>query len=136
VLSSDLEAPFVSDTLVASDFIQSFDVLSELGLEDVRSDLEVLSFLVVFLPVEEPSGDTVSLWVTDDVGDTVTLGFSHFTGSEFWVDSEDFADQEAKSPSDTLDFIEGVWNGSFTINVGVEDTMNMLEGAIGVFDDK
>ena len=51
MLTSDLESPFVSDTLVTSDLVESFDVLSELGFEDVRSDLEVLSFLVIFLSV-------------------------------------------------------------------------------------
>ena len=35
VLTSDLETPFVSDTLVTSHLVQSFDVFSELGFEDV-----------------------------------------------------------------------------------------------------
>jgi hypothetical protein len=136
VLASDFEAPFVSDTLVASDLVQSFDVFSELSLQNVRSHLEVLSLLVVFLSVEEPSGDAVSLWVADDVGDTVALGFSHFAGSEFGVDSEDFADKETESPSDTLDLIEGVGDGSLAVDVGVENTMDMLEGGVGVFNDE
>ena len=136
VLTSDLETPFVSDTLVTSDFIQSFDVFSELGFEDVRGDLEVLSFLVILLSVEEPSWDTVSFGVSDDVGNTVALGFSELTCSESGVDSEDFADEETKSSSDTFDFIEGVGDGSFTVNVGIQDTMNVLESVISVFDDE
>jgi len=75
VLTSDLESPFVSDTLVTSDLIKSFDVFSELGFEDVGSDLEVLAFLVIFLSVEEPSWDTVSFRIVDDVSDTIALGF-------------------------------------------------------------
>ncbi len=35
VLTSHLEAPFMSDTLVTSHLVQSFDVFSQLGLEDV-----------------------------------------------------------------------------------------------------
>ena len=126
----------MSDTLVTSDLIKSFDVFSELGFEDVGSDLEVLSFLVVFLSVEEPSWDTVSFGVVDDVGDTVALGFSQLSGSESWVDSEDFTDQEAVSPSDTLDFVKSVRNGSLTIDVGVKNTMNVLEVTICVFNNQ
>ena len=51
VLTSDLESPFVSDTLVTSDLVQSFDVFSELGFKDVGCNLEVLSFFVILLPV-------------------------------------------------------------------------------------
>lgn len=73
VLTSDLESPFVSATLVTSDFEHSFDVFSELGFEDIGGDLKVLSFLVISISVQEPSGDSVSFWVSDDVGDSVAL---------------------------------------------------------------
>ena len=98
--------------------------------------MEVLSFLVILLSVEEPSGDSVSFWVSDDVGDTVTLGFGEFTGSESGVDSEDFADEETKSSSNTLNFIEGVRDGSLTVDVGVKNTVNMLEGVVSVFNNE
>ena len=136
VLTSDFKTPFVSDTLVASDFIQSFNVFSELGLKDVRSDLEVLSFFIIFLSVKEPSWDSVSFWIIDDVGNTITLGFSQLSCSEFWIDSEDFTDKESKSSSNTFNFIKSIRDGSFTIDVGVKNTMNMLEVSISVFNDK
>ena len=78
----------------------------------------------------------MSFWVIDNVSDTVTLGFSQLSGSESWVDSEDFTDKETESSSDTLNFIQCVWNGSLTIDVGVENTMNMLEVTISVFNDE
>ncbi|MDD2840529.1 MAG: hypothetical protein PHY80_05445 [Rickettsiales bacterium] len=136
MLTSDLESPFVSDTLVTSDLVQSFDVFSEFGFENVGSDLKVLSFLVIFLSVEEPSWDTVSFWIVDDVGNTITLGFGQLSGSESWIDSENFADKESKSSSNTFNFIKSIRNGSFTINIGVEDTMNVLEVSIGVFNNE
>jgi len=136
MLPSDLESPFVSDTLVASNFIKSFDVFSEFGFEDVGGDLEVLALLVVFLSVEEPSGNAVALGVVDDVGDAVALGFGQLSGSESWVDSEDFTDEESVSSSDTFDFIEGVWDGSLTVDVSIENTVNMLEVRVSVFDDE
>ena len=136
VLTSDFKSPFVSDTFVASHFVQSFDIFSQLGLKDVGGDLKVLSFLVILLSVEEPSWDTVSFRVVDDIGNTVALSFSEFTGSESWVDSEDFADKESESSSDTLNFIKSVGNGSFTINVGIKNTVDMLEVSISVFNDE
>ncbi len=78
----------------------------------------------------------MSFWIVDDVGNTVALDFSQLSGSESGVDSEDFTDQEAESSSDSLDFVQSVWNGSLTIDVGIENTMNVLEVTISVFDDE
>jgi hypothetical protein len=64
------------------------------------------------------------------------LSFSHLSGSESWVDSEYFADKETESSSDSLDFIQCIWNGSLAIDVGVENTMNVLEVTISVFDNE
>jgi len=136
VLTSDLKSPFVSDTLVTSDLVQSFDIFSEFGLKDVRSNLEILSFLVILLSVEEPSWDSVSFWIVDDVGNTITLGFGQLSGSESWIDSENFTDEETKSSSNTFNFIKSVRNGSLTINVGVKNTMNVLEVSISVFNNE
>jgi len=136
VLTSDLKSPFVSNTLVTSHLVQSFDVFSEFGLKDVRSDLEVLSFLVILLSVEEPSWDSVSFWIVDDVGNTITLGFGQLSGSESWVDSEDFTNEETKSSSNTFNFIKSIRNGSLTIDVGVKNTMNVLEVSISVFNNE
>jgi hypothetical protein len=136
MLTSDFESPFVSNTLVTSDFVQSFDVFSQFGLEDVRSDLEIFAFFVISLSVQEPSGDSVSFGIVNDVGNTVALSFSEFTGSDGWVDSQNFADEESKSSADTFDFVKSVGYGSFTIDVGVQNTMNMFEVVLSVFNDE
>jgi hypothetical protein len=126
----------VSKTSVASDFEQSLNVFSEFSLQDVGCHLDVFAFLVITLSVEEPSGNTVSFWVIDYVGNGVTLGFSKFSSSESRVDPQDFADEEAESSADTLDLIEGKRNGSLTIDVGVQDTVNVLESVLRVCDDQ
>ena len=136
VLSSDLESPLVSKTSVAPDLEQSLDVFSELGFEDVGGDLQVLAFLVVSLPVEEPSGDTVAFGIGNEIGDSIALGLIEFTGSELGVESEDLADEEAEASTDSLDLVEGEGDGTLTINVGVENTMDVLEGVLSVFDDQ
>ena len=98
--------------------------------------MQVLSFLVVFLSVEEPSWDSVSFRIADNVSNTVALSFSQLSGSESWIDSQDFADEESESSSDTLDFVEGIRNSSLTIDVGVKNTMNVLEVILCVLDNQ
>ena len=136
VLTSDLETPFVSATLVTSDFEHSFDVFSELGFEDVGGDLEILSFLVISISVQEPLGNSVTFWISDDVGDGIALLFAEDSGSDSGIDSEDFTDEEAKPSSDSLDLFEGEWDGSLSIDVGVEDTMDVLEVVLSVVYDQ
>ena len=136
MLSSDLESPLVSETSVASDFEESLDVLSQLGLQDVRGHLKVLSLLVIPLPVEEPSGHAVALGIVDKVSNGIALGLSELSGPELGVEPEDLADEESKSPADTLNLVECEGDGSLTVDVGVENTVNMLEGILSVFDDQ
>ena len=136
MLSSDFESPFVSDTLVASDLVQSFDVFSQFGLKDVGGDLKIFTFFVISLSVQKPSGNSVSFGIVNDVGNTVALSFSEFTSSDCGIDSQNFANEESESSSDTFNFIKGIRNGSLAINIGVEDTMNMLEVVFGVLYDQ
>ncbi len=136
MLSSHLQSPLVPQTSVAPDLEESLDVFSELGLEDVGGHLEVLALLVVSLPVEEPPGDSVAFGVVDDIGDGVALGLSEFSGSEFGVDPEDLADEEAKPASNSLDLVEGEGDGPLAVDVGVQDTMDVFECILGVFDNQ
>jgi hypothetical protein len=78
----------------------------------------------------------VTLWVVDDVGDTVALNFGEFSGSKLGIDSQDLAHEESEPSSDSLNFIKSIRNGSLTIDVGVENTMNMLEVSIWVFNNE
>ena len=126
----------MSETSVGSHLEQSFDIFSEFGLEDVRGHLKIFAFLVISLSVKEPTGNSVSFRFGNNFGDGISLLFSEFSGSKFGVDSEDFADVEAKTSSNSLDFIEGVRYSSLTIDVGVENTVNMLEVVFCVFDNQ
>ena len=136
MLASNLESPLVPETSVAPDLEESLDVFSELGFEDVGGDLQVLSLLVVSLSVEEPSGDTVALGIGNKVSDGIALSLGELSCSELRVESEDLADEESEPSADTLDLVEREGDGSLTVDVGVENTMNMLEGVLSVFDDQ
>ena len=126
----------MSYTFVASDFIQSFNVFSQLSFKNVRSHLQILSLLVILLSVQKPSWNAMSFWVTDDVRNTVALSLSQLTGSESGINSQNLANQESESSSHSLYLIESIWNGSFTIDVCIENTMNVLKSVISVLDDQ
>lgn len=59
MLTTDAEAPVVSETTVSADLLQSLEVLTELGVDVVGEDLVVLAVDNVALSVEEPGGDLV-----------------------------------------------------------------------------
>jgi hypothetical protein len=59
VLTTDAEAPVVTETTVSADLLEALEVLAELGVDAVGEDLGVLAVDDVALPVEEPGGDLV-----------------------------------------------------------------------------
>ena len=136
VLASDSESPLVPETAVGPHLEEPFNVFSELGFKDVGGHLQVLAFLVIADPVKEPPGHTLSFGVVDEVGDFVALLLVELTGSDPRVDPEDLADQEPKSPSHTLNLLECVGHGPLAVDVGVQDTVDVLEVGLGVLDDQ
>lgn len=54
MLSTDTEAPVVSQTTVGSDLLQALEVITELGVDTVGEHLRVLAVDNVALSVEEP----------------------------------------------------------------------------------
>ena len=136
MLTSDSKSPLVSETSVGLDLVHSFDVLSEFGFEHVGGHLQVFALLVVSQSVEEPSGNSVSFRVVDDVSDGISLFLVQLTGSESRVQSQDLADQESESPAHTSDVLQGKGDGSLSIDVGVQNTVDMLEVVLSVFDDQ
>ena len=136
MLSSHLQSPLQPQASVGPDLEQPLDVLAQFGFQDVRSHLQVLPFLVVPDSVQEPSRHAVSFGVVDYVGDAVTLLLVELSGSDPGVDSEDFADEETKAPADSFDLLEGEGDGPLAVDVGVEDTVDVLEVGVCVFDDQ
>jgi hypothetical protein len=59
VLSTNTEAPVVTETTVSADLLQALEIVTELAVDAVGEDLAVLAIDDVALPVEEPAGDLV-----------------------------------------------------------------------------
>ena len=136
MLAPDLESPLVSQTSVGSHFEQPFDVFSQLGFQNIGRHLEVLPLFIVAEPVQEPAGHSLAFGVGDDVCYFIALLLVEFAGPDSRIDPEDFANEEAESAAYSLDFLEGVGRGPLAVDVGVEDTMDVLEVGVWVFDDQ
>ncbi|KAG9967235.1 ribosomal protein S13, partial [Aureobasidium melanogenum] len=116
VLTTDAEAPVVAETSVGTDLLQSLKVLTELGVDTVSEDLEVLAVDNVALSVEEPRGDLVLGGVLDDGDDALEL-FRAKCVPLAEVDIGLLADQVGVAATDTLDLGQGVHDLLLAINL-------------------
>jgi len=117
----------VAETSVGTDLLQSLEIVTELGVDTVGEDLEVLAVDNVALSVEEPRGDLVLGGVLDDGDNALELFRGEFTSTLGKVDIGLLADQVGVAATDTLDLGQGVHDLLLAINVGVEQTQNELE---------
>ena len=73
VLAPDAEAPVVTETTVRPDLLQPLKVITELRVNTVGQDLQVLAVDNVPLPVQEPKRDLELGGVLDDGDETFEL---------------------------------------------------------------
>lgn len=126
MLTSDLQAPEVSDTSVGSDLLQSLQVISQLGLQVVGQDVVVLTVNLVLLSVQEPRWDLVLGWVLHDGDNSLQLFLGQLTGTLGQVNVSLLADQVRVSSTDTSDLGQGVHDLDSTIDVGVQQTVMLV----------
>ena len=126
-MTSDLDSPVMTETSVVTHLLQSFEILSEPGVDDVGNELRPGTVLNAVLSVEEPFGDAVFKGLGEDVGDFVHLGFSELSSARVDVDLGDLADQDGESSTYTLDDSDGEWHLVSSVDVGVQHSQNMSE---------
>jgi hypothetical protein len=145
VLTTDTEAPVVTETTVSADLLQALKVVTELGVDTVGKGLAVLAIDDIALPVEEPAGDLVCdvlddipckrvsqhtlRRVLDDGDDTLKLFRGEVTGALAEIDIGLLADQVGVAATDTLDLGQGVHDLLLSIDVCVQQTDDVLEAA-------
>ena len=81
VLTTDTETPVVTETTVGADLLEALKVLTDLAVEGVGHNLEVLAIGDVALSVQEPGGDLVLGGVLKDGDDTLELFGGEFTSA-------------------------------------------------------
>lgn len=127
MLTSDSETPVVSQTTVGSDLLQSLEIISHLGVGAVGEDLVGLSVDDVSLSVQEPIWDLVLLWVLHNGDDSLELLDGEFTGTLVQIDIGLLADQVGVTTTDTLDLCKGEHDLVLSVNIGVEQSENVLD---------
>merc|ERR1719270_1265498 len=127
VLSSHPKAPVVPKTPVGTDLLQTLKVLTKLVVQDVSHDLVGLAVLDVPLPVKEPVGDLVLAGVLHNGDELFSIFLSELTSPLGEGDVGLLEHNVGVPAADTLDGGQREHDAGFSLNVGVEDTQDVLE---------
>lgn len=73
MLATHTQAPVVTQTTVGTNLLQSFQILTQFGVDVGGGQLRVLAIDDVLLSVQEPIGDLVLARVRDDGDDLLNL---------------------------------------------------------------
>ncbi|KAL7528629.1 hypothetical protein ACHAWF_002642 [Thalassiosira exigua] len=117
----------MAKTAVGTDLLHSLDVITELRVEVLRENLRVLPRLEVLLPVQEPKGDFELARVLDDGDEFLDLVRGQLPGALVHGDFGLLADKVCEPAPEALDFGEAEDDVPLALNVGVEDTQDVLE---------
>ena len=60
MLTTDTEAPVVTETTVSADLLQALEIITELGVNTVGENLRVLAINDIALTIEEPLMTAIS----------------------------------------------------------------------------
>jgi hypothetical protein len=133
VLTSDTQSPVVSETSVGTHSLQTLEILTELVVKLVDKKVRILAVDNISLSVEEPAGDLILSGVLDDGNNSLQLFDGELTSSLAEVDIGLLADQIGVTTTNTSDSGKSVHNLDLTIDVGRQQTQNVLE--ISLFSD-
>lgn len=78
----------------------------------------------------------MSFRIINNASNPITLLLIELSSSDPGINSENLADEEAKPPTNSLNLLQCKGHCPLPINVGVQDTMNMLEISIWIFNHK
>lgn len=127
VLTTDTETPVVTQTTVGADLLQALKILTELAVQTVGQNLGVLAIDDIALSVEEPGGDLVLGGVLEDGDDTLEFFGGELTSALAQINIGLLANQVGVTTADTLDLGQGVHDLLLAVNIGVEQTQDVLE---------
>merc|ERR1719473_1529832 len=127
VLTTDTDPPVVAETTVETDLLHPFEVLTHLGVEQVRVLLGRLPVHRVPLPVEHPCWDAVLDRVRDHGNDLVHLISCELPCTLVHVNVALLAHQVREATSKSADGGDGEHRLLASIHVRVTETQDMLE---------
>jgi hypothetical protein len=120
----------VTDTAMRANLLETFHVFTELVIKGVGEELAVFAILAVLLTIEEVIRNLVLTGVLHDGDDAFHVSSVHFTSAFAHINFSLATDDPSITTTTTLDGSHGELNLLLSINVGVEDTQNVLEGRL------
>jgi hypothetical protein len=127
VLSTNADGPPVPQTAVGADLLQALNVITKLGSNVLRKDLRVFSSLEVLLSVQKPQRDLELTRILNDGHKLLNFIGCELSGALVDVDFGFFADQIGEPTTDATDLCKTKDNVTLALNVGIENTQNVLE---------
>lgn len=127
MLSTHSDLPPMTKTTMGSNLLHALNVITQLGINVLGENLTVLSSLKILLTIEEPEGNLELTWVLDNGDKLFNLIGGEFTGTLVDINFCLFANQVGESGSKTLDLGQAEDDVSLSLNVGIEDTENVLK---------
>jgi len=128
VLATNAKAPVVTQTTVSPDFLQTLQIVTELGVDTVGKKLRVLAVDNVALPVEEPARYLELFGCGHDLDNPLQLFAGQFTGALAEVDIGLLADEVGVATTAALDLGQGVDNLLLALDIGVHEAQDVVEG--------
>lgn len=127
VLTTDTEAPRVTETAVETHLLHALEVLTHLALDGVGDELRVRAVDDVLLAVEHPDGDLKLEGLLHDRDDLLDLLGLELTRTTIDVDVSLLAEEGGETAADTLDAAEGVDDLLTAVKVSVAHTKDVGE---------
>ena len=127
VLSTNSDSPPVPQTAVSTDLLHSFNIVTQLGGNALCKDLGVLSSLPVLLSVQEPKRNLELTGILNNSDQLLNLIGTQFTGALVDIDLGLLTDEVSESATKTLDFCKSKDHIALSLNVGVQNTKNVLK---------
>lgn len=127
MLTADTETPVVTETTMVTDLLQTLKILTHLAVKTVGQDLGVLAINNILLSVKEPVGNLVLAGVLQDGDNALQFFVGQLSGSLVEINIGLLASNVGITTANTLDGSQSNHNLVLTINVGVEETQNVLK---------
>ena len=127
VLTTNTQTVRVTHTTVTADLLQTFLVLAELDVHHVGRHMLGLAGLRVTLTVQEPRRDLVLEGVSEDIRQTLDLLVRQGAGTAVAVNVGLLAAEKGEPNTDTLHHAEGEGDLTTAVDVGVQQTHDVLE---------
>ena len=124
-MTSNSDAPEVSETSVLLGLSHSFKIFSHDGIKLICNELSVGTVSWVLSSVQEPGWDVVFNWSRDDIVDLVDFSVGDFSTSNSAVDLSGFEGEDGESSTETSDLSETEWGLLFTVNICVLHSKNV-----------